>query len=465
MIKSVGIVGFGRFGQFFADHLKRDFSVRVWDVNADARIRATTRGITFADLADVCKASDALFLAVPINRFEAAVVSVAPHLRPKTTILDVCSVKETPAQVMADHLGALDVDIIATHPLFGPDSGAAGLRGLRLMMSPVTAAGPAYQFWREYFEGLGLRIIEMSPEEHDREAADSQSVTHYVGRVLQRLNLHTTRIDTRGFEQLLSVIDQTCNDSMELFRDLQRFNRFTAPMRRRLNDSMHAVHSQLVPARAGTSVVIGIQGGEGSFNDIACREYCASEGLVEYVTSYLQKTAPVLEALNDGQIDYGIFAVYNTAAGIVEESIEAMGRFPCDVIDYHRMIIRHALAIHPKAHFGSIDTVVSYPQPFKQCEGTLRRDYPHLRQVSTTNETEMRALVGADYTGTVVDQATWGALLAAGKLPGHVAVLMPSPTVDRVGLRRMADNLQDMGEDNKTTFAWVRRRRYDEAGE
>lgn len=40
-------------------------------------------------------------------------------------------------------------------------------------------------------------MVEMSCEEHDRQAASTQFITHTVGRVLGAMELQATPIDTR----------------------------------------------------------------------------------------------------------------------------------------------------------------------------------------------------------------------------------------------------------------------------
>ena len=53
----------------------------------------------------------------------------------------------------------------------------------------------------------------------DRYAANSQFITHLVGRVLNELGpkLEQTPINTKGFESMLGLVETTCSDSFELF--------------------------------------------------------------------------------------------------------------------------------------------------------------------------------------------------------------------------------------------------------
>jgi arogenate dehydrogenase (NADP+) len=67
-------------------------------------------------------------------------------------------------------------------------------------------------------------MVEMTCEEHDRQAASTQFVTHTVGRVLGAMQLHSTDINTRGFEALLNLVDNTAHDSFDLYYGLFLYN-------------------------------------------------------------------------------------------------------------------------------------------------------------------------------------------------------------------------------------------------
>ncbi|HDY75221.1 MAG TPA: hypothetical protein ENH49_01725 [Candidatus Marinimicrobia bacterium] len=70
----------------------------------------------------------------------------------------------------------------------------------------------------------------MSADEHDRLAAQTQGVTHFLGRMLKEFGIQKTKIDTQGFRDLLDLVDQTCNDTWELYTDLQYYNPYTKAM-------------------------------------------------------------------------------------------------------------------------------------------------------------------------------------------------------------------------------------------
>ena len=57
-----------------------------------------------------------------------------------------------------------------------------------------------------------------------RLAAGSQFVTHTIGRMLGRLDMRSTSINTKGYESLLALVDNTNSDSFELFYGLFMYN-------------------------------------------------------------------------------------------------------------------------------------------------------------------------------------------------------------------------------------------------
>ena len=74
------------------------------------------------------------------------------------------------------------------------------------------------------WEEEGCRMVPMSCRDHDAYAANSQFITHLMGRILGQQGLSETPIDTRGFESVLKLVDSTTADSFDLFYGLYKFN-------------------------------------------------------------------------------------------------------------------------------------------------------------------------------------------------------------------------------------------------
>ncbi len=232
----IGIYGLGRFGTFWGKELSRYATVKGYNRTP---LKEAPQGITLVSREELLGCETIIF-CVAISALEPVLKEVASSISEGTLVMDTCSVKVYPARVM-ERLLPEGVNIIATHPMFGPDSGKDGLKGLPLVFSPLRGSDELFFRWRELFVAMELNLLEMSCDAHDREAAYSQGVTHFVGRVLDELALKPTEIATLGYQRLLSIIEQTCNDPLQLFLDLQRFNPYAPAMQQRLKASLDKV--------------------------------------------------------------------------------------------------------------------------------------------------------------------------------------------------------------------------------
>ena len=237
-MNSVGIIGFGRFGKVLANILQRGFAIKAYD----PKPAGPFPGVQFLDL-DTVLNEKVVFIAVPIRHFESVIADISTKLKKETTMIDVCSVKNYPVNIMLkilpDHIG-----VIATHPMFGPDSYMSN-SNLKMMINNTRDLYNQYSFWKRFFSDQSIQIIEMTPDQHDRLAAKTQGVTHFLGRMLKEFGIKKTNIDTQGFRDLLDLVGQTCNDTWELYADLQLYNPYTADMVEKLKASTNKLDNQL----------------------------------------------------------------------------------------------------------------------------------------------------------------------------------------------------------------------------
>lgn len=227
---TVGLIGFGRLGRLLVKHCARDARIFVYDAKLDARL-VRKLGAVPATLAQAC-AQDVVVLCVPIAAFEGVVRKIAGLLKPDALVVDTCSVKEHPVRVMK-RLLPKTVGLLATHPNFGPDSAAESLKGRKLVISRVRMTNADYRRAKRAFAAKGLEVVELTPREHDRRMASSLVLTHFIGRGLIAYGAKPTGVDTEGYKRLLRILETVQNDSWQLFEDMNRFNAYAAPMRRR----------------------------------------------------------------------------------------------------------------------------------------------------------------------------------------------------------------------------------------
>ena len=240
-MKKAGIIGYGRFGRVLADLLTNKYEVRVYDLEAVDN----DEGVEICSLSEVLECI-LVFIAVPIRSFEEVIKEIATYKLYNTTIIDVCSVKVYPVEIMEKHLPD-HVGIIASHPHFGPDS-YSPFRELKATICLVRDVYKRINDVKEIFESQSIRTIDMTSDAHDRIAASSQGVTHFIGRALNESGIRSTNMNTMGFNELLGVIEQTCNDSWDLFKDLQRYNPYTNDMIDNLVGTIEKIHKQIKDA-------------------------------------------------------------------------------------------------------------------------------------------------------------------------------------------------------------------------
>jgi prephenate dehydrogenase len=239
---SVGIVGFGRFGRLAARHLAADWPVRVHDPRARAA-EVAAAGAQPAALEEAARCR-VVVLAVPISGLRDVLEQVRPHVNAASLVVDVCSVKEAPVRWMQAILPA-EAAILATHPMFGPDSAADSLEGRKIVLCPVRIAPQRCAAVRRYLAAKGLAVIEADPAEHDRQIAVSLALTHFIGRSLAGMGAGAQDIDTEGYRRLLRILDVVENDTWQLFEDMHRYNRFAAPARRGFMQALQAVEHRI----------------------------------------------------------------------------------------------------------------------------------------------------------------------------------------------------------------------------
>ena len=236
-MNTVGIIGYGRFGKVLATILQKGFSINIYDVKPSNSLD----NISFVTLGEVLN-ERVIFIAVPIHNFENLLKKISKAIKINRTIIDVCSVKIHTAKVMLKYLPS-DVGILSSHPMFGPDSILTNEK-LKMMMHRTRDCHNQYSFWEKYFKDQNIEILNMSPEKHDKLAARTQGITHFLGRSLKKFGISKTNIDTQGFRVLLNLVDQTCNDSWELYSDLQSYNPYTKDMIHRLKKSFEEVEGK-----------------------------------------------------------------------------------------------------------------------------------------------------------------------------------------------------------------------------
>ena len=98
-----------------------------------------------------------------------------------------------------------------------------------------------------WLKGLGLDVLAMSSEAHDRMLAETLFLTHYVAQMVAAGGFLRTDIDTLSFGFLMDAVESVKSDT-ELFRDVFEFNPYCRETIARLEKAESEVHALLDPS-------------------------------------------------------------------------------------------------------------------------------------------------------------------------------------------------------------------------
>ena len=231
-IQTIAIIGAqGAMGRFFQER----FQGRG---HAPAALDRPSPRQEFCRLAG---RADLVLLAVPIKAMETVLASLQNILSPKTVLVDICSVKVRPLELMLKlHSGP----VVGLHPLFGPNPDCEQPLRVALVPGRDTAAAKAV---KELLESIALCPFETSAAEHDRALALIQglnfvSTISYLSAVSENKELE--KFLTPSFGRRLHSARKMLTQDSELFQALFEANPYS-------QEAVRTLRSYLNLAAAG----------------------------------------------------------------------------------------------------------------------------------------------------------------------------------------------------------------------
>ncbi len=219
----IGIIGFGRFGQFIGEHMVK-YGFQVYATSrSDYSELSKDIGITFLKHEDFLRLNlDIIVLSTSILSFEKVFLSFPEKFWEKKLVVDVLSVKNYPNEILCKYLHKNQ--ILLTHPMFGPDSAKFSWYQKNFVYwfyQESDLINEFLNFWKKQ----GCNMINMEPDDHDKLTANSQFLTHFIGRTLELLECKNTPVDTDGYKSLVTIKNHSVNDSWDLFYALAKYNK------------------------------------------------------------------------------------------------------------------------------------------------------------------------------------------------------------------------------------------------
>lgn len=166
------IAGAGNMGSWLAETLCLDYDVGVYDTNAH-KLKYLFNTFRFKELKEIESFKPQLLInASGLDQTIAAFEQLFPYIPGDCIISDITSVKNG----LARFYEKSGFRFVSTHPMFGPTFGnIKDLKGQNaIIISESDAEGK--DFYRDFYQKLGLRIYEYDFVEHDKTIAYSLSI-------------------------------------------------------------------------------------------------------------------------------------------------------------------------------------------------------------------------------------------------------------------------------------------------
>ena len=207
----IGIIGgTGGIGRWFADFFKKEGHA--------VHISGRETGMDIPTMAGEC---DVVIVSVPIGVTCEVIEQVGPHMREESLLMDFTSLKEEPVKSMLEHSAS---EVIGVHPLFGPDVDT--LAGLNVAFCPVRTE--KWGGWlKNILERNGARIVETTPEKHDKMMAIVQGLNHLntitLGMVLSEIGADLSELKkftTPIFSTKIGVLKKIFGNNPRLYAEI-----------------------------------------------------------------------------------------------------------------------------------------------------------------------------------------------------------------------------------------------------
>lgn len=239
---TVGIIGYGPFGKTIASVIAPHRYVKIFS-RRQLPSSVLCPNSTFSDLGSVARC-DVVVLSNELSQFENDCRAISKFVKPDTIVMDVCSVKVRPCEVMKNVLGGR-CRLLATHPLFGPQSiDGTNAAGMTIVWHEIEGTG--FDDLRKLFEKeISLIIKEVDPDIHDREMAWVHGLSFFIGRGLLNIELPMSDLTTNYYSQLVKLHDIEKEHSLELFRTIQLANPYTSVVRKKFLHALENLENDL----------------------------------------------------------------------------------------------------------------------------------------------------------------------------------------------------------------------------
>ncbi len=187
------------------------------------------------------------------------------------------------------------------------------------------------------------------------------------------------------------------------------------------------------------SLKIAFQGVVGANSDLACRKFYPDYQTIPYGSFF-----DVFQAVENGEVDYGMIPLENSYAGRVSEIHNLLQDGNISIVAEHFVQIEHHLASNKGVRLEDITEIYSHPQALMQCRKNLSelKVEKNVRQIECSNTAQAAKMIAEQDSK-------------------NKAALCSKLAAELNGLEIIKSNLQDSGDENFTVFIVISKQAFD----
>ncbi len=221
------ILGAGKMGVWFARFCKqKGDTVILADRKAEkvAKLKLELEVETTTDFQEAVKGADNVLICTSISSFEEIIKKIASATHKGQAVMDICSVKEYPVNIMHQYIK--DATVLGTHPVFGP--GSNGVAHKAYVLTPTNPQEEAFaEQYKQWLEKEGANVFLMTPQKHDELMSIILGLPHFVGLVAcetlleQPSFIESKKLAGTTYRMLLTLAEATAQETPDLYANVQ----------------------------------------------------------------------------------------------------------------------------------------------------------------------------------------------------------------------------------------------------